>query len=435
MTTANDIVDHEGLKQSIYPMDNHPLYGNAATFIDTDYLLPAALADFTNETDFEEDTTSLEICPACFFNTSGTTNRSKKIPFSDADLARQKVHEAISFKKLGMVPGDGVMSLGAPLPSISGWAIVNGSEHLGAKALNTSQLDYDDIIDRGRGKQATFVIGTPLVVKEIGKAIIEEYGPMSEVLPNMRTGVIFGDVLPDALRAELKEIWGFEHVLSLYGTVEADVVATECVDYQGEMLLMSERLYFEFLPESELAKERLDLNYVAKSMTMDQVPNRSFGEILISDLSREVLPLIRYRIGDVIEVHRSTRDANANAPTISVLGRSKNTVMLENIALYEMQLNNALTTWLGNDLLEWKLTENEAAADHHYTLEVQLVKGRELPINNEAVLFKALRDQRNELTDVNLAKEIHVQQIIEFAKVEVTGDIKAARIILLPQTV
>lgn len=426
-----EIIDHAEFKRRLFPMQDHALYGTLNSFDESPYLTPPVLADFTNDTDFSEEATSLEICPACFFNTSGTTSRSKKIPFSDADLERQKVHEAIALRKLGMGEGDAVMSLGAPMPSISGWAIVNGSEATGARALNTSQLDYDYIFDKNWGDQVTFVIGTPLVVKEIGKAIVDEYGPIRECMPNMRTGIIFGDVLPDALRAELKAIWGFDNVYSLYGTVEADVVATECPANQGEMDLMSERLIFEFVSEEELAKERTNSSYVPKMVPIADIADGAFGEIIISDLSRDTLPLIRYRIGDIVQVHRAAAIHNVEYPTISVLGRSKNTILFGDVAFYEMQLDNALKRCFGEDLIEWRITEQASDNNAHYLLEVQLVAGLTITNEKHDQLHQALVSQRKDLSRVAMANEISLIAVTEFEQVEVSGDTKAKRIILL----
>lgn len=431
--SAQDTVQQELFKTKLFPIVDHPLYGNIHRFEDSPYLMPALLADFTNDTDFSAEATSLEICPACFFNTSGTTNRSKKIPFSDADLERQKNHEAIALRKLGMGKGDGVMSLGAPLPSISGWAIVNGSEATGARALNTSQIDYDDVFKNHQSDQVTFVIGTPIVVREIGRAIAEEYGPLRKSLPNVRTGIIFGDVLPDALRQELKEIWNFDHIYSLYGTVEADVVATENTQRSGEMDLMSERLLFEFLDESELAAERENPGYVPRPVAMTKVADGAYGEILISDLSRDTLPLIRYRIGDVIQIHRGTDDHNRDYPTVSVLGRSKNTVLLGGVAVYEMQLDAALKQAYPQAVQEWRLTENEPGAEYRYQLEIQPSAHADSSTLTTAALFEVLRELRPELDDIDLDAFLSLTTVECFEHVEVKGDNKSQRIVLLAQ--
>lgn len=413
--------------KAVFPLKEHPLYGDLNNFKESPYLMPAELADFTNEYDYSEKVTNLEICPACFFNTSGTTNRSKKIPYSDDDLDRQRIHEAVALTKLGVGKGDGVISLGAPLPSISGWAIVNGSETTGAKVLNTCQLDYDDVLLRNQQDQATVVIGTPIVVKEIGLAIREDHGDLRKVFPNMRTGIIFGDVLPDALRKEIKEIWGFKNVYSLYGTVEADVVATESIEKPGDMELMSERLIIEIIPENELAKEKTNKNYQPIAYSLDEINDGTVGEIVISDLSRSVLPLIRYRIGDIIEVHKPSQSQKTT--TVKVLGRSKNTVLVEKIPLYEMQINEAIESVLSGRVSEWRLIQDPDGAAR-YDLQVCLAPGQEINYADGEHILDALKSQRKELQSLKLASSIQVKWVDRIEQDEVKGDAKAKRIVL-----
>lgn len=416
--------------EHVFPLRDHPLYGNVDRFEDCGYLLPATLADFTNRDGYATQATHLEICPACFFNTSGTTSRSKRIPYSDADLERQRNHEAIALRKLGMRKGDGVISLGAPLPSISGWAIVNGSETAGASVLNTSQLDYDIIFDRKTQAKATTVIGTPIVVREIGTAIQEEYGSLRTLFPNMRTGIIFGDVLPPRLRREITDLWGFKAIYSLYGTVEADVVATESPANPGLLELMFERLVFEIIPEEELLKERANPGYAPKAVDILTVENGTIGEIIISDLSRDVLPLIRYRIGDVVQVHRWREQSEHALPLVSVLGRSKNMVSVNGVPLYEMQINSALDIALDGQVAEWRLVQKGAVPKHAYQL---IVEPRDLPhpsADHTMAVLAAIRSLRPALSESDLEDIIEVKWTQKLEQGPVRGDAKAARIVL-----
>ncbi|MGH1487011.1 MAG: AMP-binding protein [Cellvibrionaceae bacterium] len=422
--------NHHAKMKSLFPLKEHPLYGSEVSFDQLDYLMPSVLADFTNGTNFSEDTTNLEICPACFFNTSGTVNRSKKIPFSDADLERQKIHEAIALQKLNMGPGDAVMSLGAPLPSISGWAIVNGSEATGAIALNSSQIDYETAIENDNRNKVTFVIGTPLVVKEIGLAIEQEHGDLKKVFPNLKTAVIFGDVLPDNLRQFIKELWGFKNVYSLYGTVEADVVATEDPKNAGQMTLMTERLYFELITESELSKERENSEYMPKAIAINNVKAGEIGEIIISDLSRETLPLLRYRIGDIIQVHNIDQNKNNSEVNISVLGRSKNTVVVSHTVLYEMQIEQAIQNAMGERVIEWKLLEDKKHAGH-YQLLVHMVTCETLSSQDTENIHNNIKIIRPELEKTNVESYFLISQSEGFEKSDVVGDVKANRIVLV----
>lgn len=422
-----DLPDPREYEARLFPLRGHALYGDADRFEDCRFLMPAVLADFTQTHDFTNTATNLEICPSCFFNTSGTTSRSKRIPYTDNDLERQRIHEAIALKKLGMRRGDGVISLGAPLPSISGWAIVNGSETVGASVLNTSQLDYEDVFVRRQERRANIVIGTPVVVKEIGRAIREEYGALTDVFPNMRTGIIFGDVLPNRLRNDVRDIWGFKNIYSLYGTVEADVVATESTLAAGEMDLMFERLIFEIIVEAELEKERGIAGYQPVATDIRSVSDGTIGEIVISDLSRELLPLIRYRIGDVVQVHHGSGAHNRNRPTVSVLGRSKNTVRFAGIPIYEMQISRALDEALVDRAAEWRLVSGASEAAPCYQLMIEPATHAVVRDSDRTAIYDALRRQRSEINDVDLRRIIEIAWIERLEQAPAQGDAKARR--------
>ena len=417
---------------NIFPLVNHILYGDVDSFADAACLMPGDLADYTSRCGSQSGVTNLEICPACFFNTSGTTSRSKQVPYSDADLNRQRLHEAIALRKLGMRAGDGVISLGAPLPSISGWAIVNGSKTVGASVLNSSHLDFEQALNEENRYQATVVIGTPVVVREIGLAIEEEHGSLSEVFPNLRMIILFGDVLPTALRAEIARIWGALAVYSLYGTVEADVVATESPSTPGVMYLMVERLIFELISEAELQKERETAGYIPQLQDINAVAAGTIGEIIISDLSREVLPLIRYRIGDIVRVHGTDPAQPLFGPLISVLGRSKNAVFIAGIPLYEMQITAALEQAIGSQLADWRLVQqkDEEIEVFRYCLYVVLSAGKALSVSDTKRILAALSAQRAEFLDMDIASCIKVVAAPKLEQDALQGDAKARRIVL-----
>lgn len=415
-------------QRAIFPMEDHPLYQSVEAFEHTAFLMPKTLADFTNETDFQGDVTQLEICPTCFFQTSGTTSRSKRIPYSANDLERQKQHEAQAFRMLGMTREDVVMSLGSPLPSISGWATINGSEAVGASVANTSQLDYEDVFLRKMEQKVSFVFATPIVAREIGQRIQEDFGPLREVMPNLRTAVIFGDVLPERLRRELKDLWGFRNVVSLYGTVEADVVAVECFASPGRQHPMLERLIIEVIPESELARERATPEYQPKAINVMNAEDGVIGEIVISDLSRDILPLLRYRIGDIVKVSSAACGCGLHGPTISVLGRSKNVVYVAGVPLYEMQINAAIEAALGDAVGDWRISWSPAGAER---LALYLLGDRSAIGDDELrSVIGAIQAVRPELADIDVADWVRIQVVDALSQAPIIGDAKARRIVL-----
>ena len=211
------------------------------------------------------------------------------------------------------------------------------------------------------------------------------------------------------------------------------MVATESVTAPGTMDLMSERLIFEVIPESELMKERENAGYVPKVAAIDQVPAGTIGEIVISDLSRDVLPIIRYRIGDLISVQTPDSSGGRESQRISVLGRSRNTVLLGNVPLYEMQLTSALEMALGNKLADWRIVQQEGkqtGSDRKYHLFAEPTMGIDLSENDRAGILAAIKTQRAALEQVDVESLIDVIWTERLQQIPVQGDAKSRRIVL-----
>lgn len=417
---------HSRLKKASFPIINHGLYGNVKEFESSPFLLPKQLSDFTAERNFD-DATNLEICPSCFFQTSGTTSRSKRIPYSDADLERQRHHQAEALRRLGMMPEDVVLTMGSPLPSISGWASVHGSQTLGATVVNTSFYDYEQVFRMNRNPDVTVIIGTPIVVKEIGILITKTRGNLKTLFPRLRTGIIFGDVLPNVLRMELVNLWGFKNVATLYGTVEADVIGVECLCRTGSQHLMLERLIIEAIPEIELLKEYQDKSYTPKPVNILDIENDIVGEVVITDLMRDILPIVRYRIGDVVQVSTATCGCNLHGPTVSVLGRTRNTIYLGDVPIYEMQINQALERAVGARVSDWRLL-GKSPTEKSFDLYL-LAPDIEGSTWKEQI-FAALQEIRPELQHVDLQSALRMQTVSELDQVPLKPDAKAQRICL-----
>jgi hypothetical protein len=198
------------------------------------------------------------------------------------------------------------------------------------------------------------------------------------------------------------------------------------------MDLMFERLVFEVIPESELARERAMPGYRPRPSDIRTAPDGTIGELVITDLARDVLPLIRYRIGDVIQVHRPRDGGTGEDLTISVLGRSKNAILLDQVSLYEMQINGALEVALDERLLDWQIVQSPSQPSR-FDLFVQTSDGQRLMPEEHARVRAILAGQRPELAacDVGAFLHTHWRSQAEATALTCSGtDAKARRIVL-----
>jgi phenylacetate-coenzyme A ligase PaaK-like adenylate-forming protein len=379
-------------------------------------------ASILTPSDLEQQAESIETGDAMIFETSGTQGHIKQIPYANSQLEDQKRYEARAFKMAGLRPDDVVMTLGAPLKGISGWASRSGSRKLGAEVLNRSFNDYEKVIDWREANDVTAIFATPLVAKSIGEKIAAEYGPPDRVFPNMRLGFLFGDLLPDHLRASLKNQWGFEELRSLYGSVEADVIAI-AVDSTQELVPMIDKLTIEIIPESNENSTPVDIRDVTTEM---------IGPVLISDPSRDLFPFSRYRIGDIVRV------TPGEIPRLRVMGREDNTINLGGAPLYEQQLHTAMVETYGQEIDDWGVVVSRPdirpAIDVYVVTDKEQIsedKFRKCLFNHSPPVREAYNDVGNGIIEYIQIHKIPSLETVthEFNPDDINRDIKSNRIV------
>lgn len=287
---------------------------------------------------FEQRGRGADTHEAVVFESSGTSGNPKQVPYAYSQLPAQRRHEAKAFELAGLTSDDVVLTLGAPLPSISGWASRSGSRELGASVLNRSFDDYKQVIEWREAESVTALFATPLVARSIGEEICQEYGRPRDVFPNLRLGFMFGDFLPTALRADLSQQWGFNSLRSLYGSVEADVLAI-AVDETQELVPLIDKLVFEILPDDHSNPEPTDIRDITEETT---------GSLLVSDPTRDQFSFTRYKIGDIVRV------TPGSVPRIRLMGREDDTINLGGAPLYERQIQQAMRDTYKQALTDWR---------------------------------------------------------------------------------
>ena len=131
---------------------------------------------------------------------------------------------------------------------------------------------------------ATVVCGTPTYMLFLGELAVKMGMPLSE--SQVRILVVAGE--PGAQVASTKktlgEFWGAK-VYDDIGSTEAANWGYECVAQKGTHLI-----------ESMFYAECLDMD------TLKPVPEGEVGELVLSNLTCESMPLIRYRIKDLVTI-------------------------------------------------------------------------------------------------------------------------------------
>jgi phenylacetate-coenzyme A ligase PaaK-like adenylate-forming protein len=138
--------------------------------------------------------------------------------------------------------------------------------------------------------------------RELGIDIVKELGSLKAVL-------LGGAVLPPAFKRWITETWNVR-VIEIYGSNETMLLGIGCTE--GGLHLATELFEHELLDP----------------ITMQPVPAGSPGVLTITSLAHDVMPLVRYVTGDLIEMSPTPCACGRPSPTIRVLGRATEMIQM-----------------------------------------------------------------------------------------------------------
>jgi phenylacetate-CoA ligase len=221
-----------------------------------------------------------EVARPYSFVTSGTTGPPKKIFWSHGDLER-----IVEFMAAGMATVAGTedvvqIMLADGRPYSQADLLYRGVKKLGAKpVLADMNLGSEENLKVIRDSHSTVLFGYTSRLFRISKEL-----EAKSDLSRMGVKILFsaGEYLPDAMRRQLQRIWNCR-VHTHYGLTEMGLgVAVECDAGDG--------YHFN---EAGLLVEVID------PRTGSPVRPGEEGELVFTTLTREAMPLIRYRTHDI----------------------------------------------------------------------------------------------------------------------------------------
>jgi phenylacetate-coenzyme A ligase PaaK-like adenylate-forming protein len=239
---------------------------------------------FTSAEDLGRDPLALlcvsrdRIARVVTLQTSGTTGGPKRLFFTDADmeLTVDFFHHGMSTlvspgqRVMILLPGDQPGSVGALLVKALARLSVSGRVHGPVQ-------DPGSAVREALAAQADSLVGIP--VQLLAMVCHPRAGALAG---QIKTVLLTTDYVPDAITTRLQQAWGCQ-VFKHYGMTEMGLGGgVECGAHHGY-----------HLREADLLVEVVD------PKTLQPVPHGAAGEIVFTSLTREGMPLIRYRTGDI----------------------------------------------------------------------------------------------------------------------------------------
>ena len=268
-----------------------------------------------------------------YASTSGTLGMPVTFGLTDNDLNRLAYNEAISLACAGIKKGD-VVQLMTTIDRrfMAGLAYFLGVRQLGASIVRVGagipELQWDSI----RLYEPTYLIAVPsFLLKMIAYA---EKNGIDYEASSVKGVVCIGESLRNhdfsntLLAEKIAEKWKGIKLYSTYASTEMSTTFTEC-EYQQGGHHHPELIITEVLDDAG-----------------NRVGENESGELTITTLGVEAMPLIRFRTGDIVTMHTGTCACGRNTARVSpVLGRKQQMIKYKGTTLYPPVLMDLLTNF------------------------------------------------------------------------------------------
>lgn len=276
-----------------------------------------------------------------FITTSGTLGDPVMFGCTDADLERLAYNEMKSFATAGVRPGD-VVQLMTTLDKrfMAGLAYFLGVRKLGAGIVRVGngipELQWDTI---ARVRPDTIMCVPSFIIRLLDYA--KEHG-IDWQASSVRRIIGIGEGLRDQqfdlnlLGQRIKKQWDVE-LFATYSSTEMSATFAEC-QYGCGGHVHPELIIVEIIGDDD-----------------KPVPDGEPGEVVVTTLGVEAMPLVRFRTGDICVRHSEQCRCGRYAYRLSPLvGRKNNMIKLKGTTIYPPAINDVLdnTTYVVNYVVQ-----------------------------------------------------------------------------------
>jgi phenylacetate-CoA ligase len=257
---------------------------------------------------------------------SGTRGKPTVVGYTRSDLEVWREVMARALAAAGAAPGQLVQVAYGYGLFTGGLGFHDGAEHMGLTVVPVSSGNTLRQILLLQDFRPHGLACTPSFALHIGESMLEQGLDPRGI--GLTYGLFGAEPWTQAMRAQLEALWGCAAV-DFYGLSEmiGPGVATECVEARDGLHLNEDH----FLPE------------IVDPRTGAPLPDGREGELVLTSLTKEALPMIRYRTGDVTRLDPGPcRCGRTTVRMARIKGRTDDMLIIKGVNVYPSQLEAAL---------------------------------------------------------------------------------------------
>lgn len=231
------------------------------------------------------------------------------------------------YRAAGVTENDVVFCAFSFGPYISHWTAISGAWHVGAMCVSGGGMNSEQRLQAIVDNQCSVIVSTPTYALHLAE-VAARVG-IDLRASAIRKGIHAGEPgasLPN-VRGAIEQAWGMK-VFDHAGATEVGAWAFDCGMEVGAIHLNEAEFIFEVIDPS----------------SGELVSEGKRGELVITNLGRAAMPVIRYRTGDLVEMTREPCSCGRRFARIrgGVLGRADDMMIVRGVNLYPGAIDNII---------------------------------------------------------------------------------------------
>lgn len=250
---------------------------------------------------------------------SGTTGKPTVVGYTEGDIIMWADMVARSMRAAGTRPGDiAHIAYGYGLFT-GGLGAHYGAERLGCSVVPVSGGQTERQVTLIEDFKPTTIMVTPSYMLNI----LEQYqkAGLDPRKSSLKVGIFGAEPWTNSMRAEVEEAFDIDAV-DIYGLSEilGPGVASECVETKDGLHVWEDHFYPEIIDPN----------------TGEVLPDGEMGELVFTTLTKEGLPMVRYRTRDLTRLLPGT--ARSMRRMEKITGRSDDMIILRGVNVFPTQI-------------------------------------------------------------------------------------------------
>lgn len=282
---------------------------------------------------------------------SGTTGKATVVGYTRRDIEIWSECVARAFAQAGITKEDRIQIAYGYGLFTGGLGAHYGAENLGATVVPMSTGNTNKLITMMKDFEVTAIACTPSYLLHIAE-VLEENGDVPKI--KLKSAICGAEPWTDNMRLQIENRLNIK-AYDIYGLSEimGPGVACDCQYHKGLHVYED-----HFLPE------------IIDPETLKPVDEGETGELVFTTLTKEGLPMLRYRTKDLTSIDYSKCECGRTLARIGKFkGRSDDMLIIRGVNVFPSQIETALLEMSGTSPHYMMIVDR---IDNHDTLEIQV---------------------------------------------------------------